>query len=195
MAWAARRDSSRRPPWARPLLRARVRSATGAASPAIGLRSRARLGAASAVSATRDRSRSRSHKTSRIVAYDMVLISCWTLSGRCAPPAAIVSDCAPVRMTGLIAATSPLPESAAFHNGVTGRPRLRSEALRALGGIGFRAAFLDHGEFLQLPGSGRSSSRLRPATQNGERVAYALREPNSARRRNYDAQCVPKWVS
>jgi hypothetical protein len=46
-------------------------------------------------------------------------------------------------MTGLIAATSPLPESVAFHNGVTGRPRLCSEALRALGGIGFRAAFLD----------------------------------------------------
>jgi hypothetical protein len=187
MARAARRDVSRRLPWARPLVRARLRSATGAASPAIGLRSRARLDVASAVSATRDRSRSRSNKTSCIVAYDMVLISCWTSSGRCAPPAAIVSDCAPVRMTGLIAATSPLPESAAFHNGVTGRPRLRSESLRAvtgrprlrseslraLGGIGFRAAFLDHGEFLQLPGSGRSSSRLRPATQNGaDRVRF-----------------------
>ncbi len=49
--------------------------------------------------------------------------------GRCAPPAAIVSDRVPVRMTGLIAATSPLPESAAFHNGVTGRPAAAQRGL------------------------------------------------------------------
>ena len=90
MAWAARRDSSRRLPWAGPLLWARLRSAICTAPLVFPVRPRARLGVASAGSATRNRSRSRANKTSCIVAYDMVLISCWTLSGRFASPATIV---------------------------------------------------------------------------------------------------------
>ena len=193
LAWAARRDSSRRLPWAWPLLWARLRSATFTAPPEIRVRPRARLGVASAGSATRNRSRSRANKTSCIVAYDMVLISCWTLSGRFASPATIVSDCASVRMTGLIAATSPLPESAAFHNcvvqatrGCAARPCERSAELAS-----GRPSSM-HGEFLRVPGYRQSSSGLRPATRMGQ-VTYALREPNSARRSKLRDPMLPKW--
>jgi len=60
-------------------------------------------------------------------------------------------------MAGLIAATSPLPESAALHNcvvqttrGCAARPCERSAELAS----GRRSSM--HGEFLQLPGSFRA---------------------------------------
>ena len=177
VAWAARRDSPRRLPWAWPLLWARLRSATLPAPPVIRVGPRARLGVASAGSATRNRSRSSANKTSCTVAYDMVLTSCGhRLVDFFARPSSGV-----VRMTGLIAATSPLPESTAFHNGVI--QATRGCAARPASG---RRNLLPGGvpRCTGVPASARlrqSSSGLGQQHRMGQ-VTYALREPTSARR-------------
>ena len=121
------------------------------APPVIRVRPRARLGVASAGSATRNRSRSSANKTSCTVAYDMVLTSCGhRLVDFLRPPPSVRPRV--VRMTGLIAATSPLPESTAFHNrviqatrGCAARPCERSAELASA-----RPSSM-HGEFLRVP--------------------------------------------
>ena len=104
MAWAARRGSSRRLPWAWPLLWARLRSATFSAPPVIRVRPRAtpgcRLG------------RFRNSESVKVKGKQNVLHSCVRHGLN------LLWNRLVVRMTGLIAATSPLPESTAFHNGV-----------------------------------------------------------------------------
>ncbi len=106
----------------------------------------------------------------------------WTSSSRFPSPATIVSDRASVRMTGLIAATSPLPESTAFHNGViqatrgcAARPCERSAEFAS-----GRPSSM-HGEFLRVPGYGNHHLGLGQQHRMGQ-VTYALREPTSARR-------------
>ena len=182
MAWAARRDSSRRLPWAWPLLGARLRRATFTAPPVIRVRPRARLGVASAGSATRNRSRSSANKTSCTVAYDMVLTSCGHRLVDFLRPRPSVRPRV-VRMTGLIAATSPLPESTAFHNrviqatgGWVARPCERSAESASA-----RPSSMP-GEFLRVPRLRQSSSGLRPA--------HFAR----AQGRRYETRRLPKWV-
>ena len=175
LLWAARRDSSGRLPWAWPLLWARL--------PLIRVRPRGRLGVASAGSATRNRSRSSANKTSCTVAYDMVLTSCRTSSNRLPSSATIVSDRAFVRMTGLIAATSPLPESTAFHNGVIQATR-GCAARPAIGRRNLlpRGLLRCTGSSCECPGYRQSSSGLRPA------------HFTRAQGRRYETRRLPKWV-
>jgi hypothetical protein len=73
-------------------------------------------------------------------------------------------------MTGLIVATSPLPESAALHNCVVQAIRGSARRNGHPGGVPRCTA-----SSCNCPvRSGRSSSRLRPATQNGAgRVRFA----------------------
>ena len=87
-----------------------------------------------------------------------------------------------VRMTGLIAATSPLPESTAFHNGVI-RPSAAAQQGLASGRRNRLPGGLPRcpGSSCECPGYRQSSSGLRPA--------HFAR----AQGRRYETRRLPKW--
>jgi hypothetical protein len=107
----------------------------------------------------------------------------------------LVSDCAPVRMTGLIAATSPLRESAALHNcvvqttrGCAARPCERSAELAS----GRRSSM--QGSSCNCPVPGDHHLGLGQQHRMGQ-GRCALRTQLCTLTGTTMPACLPKWVS